>query len=75
MALTCNINSKGRMLRLIAGFFIFFGGTILFVTNIPGTGTGWRLFQIFLTLLGVFIMFEGVMGWCAVRAMGIKTKF
>lgn len=72
---TCNIDQKGRTVRLLAGFFIFFGGTLLFVTAMPGDTLGWRLFQLFVTALGVFIMFEGVMGWCALRAMGIKTKF
>jgi len=26
------------------------------------------------TVAGLFMIFEGIKGWCAVRAMGFKTK-
>ena len=53
---------------------MFFLGSIFFVVNIPGDTTSWRLFQIALMLLGTFIMFEGIMGWCAIKAMVSRKK-
>ena len=73
--LTCNIDQFGRIVRFITGFLLFFTGSIMFMTAMPGDGLWWRLFQGFITLLGIFILFEGAMGWCALRAMGFKTKF
>ena len=67
--MTCNINSRERILRIVLGFILFFLGTIMFVTNYPGYTTGWRVFQLFFTLLGFFIMLEGTMGWCAIKAL------
>jgi hypothetical protein len=75
MALTCNIDQFGRVVRFITGMILFFVGTLLFMTAIPGSTTGWRSFQVAMILFGIFAMFEGIMGWCALRAMGVKTKF
>jgi hypothetical protein len=65
----CNIDQRGRVARLLAGFALFFAGTILFVTGQPGVTLGWRIFQAVFTFLGVFMMYEGIMGWCALRAL------
>lgn len=72
---TCNIDRFGQTVRFITGVTMFFAGTIMFVAGVPGNDSWWRVFQAVITLLGVFIMVEGVMGWCALRAMGFKTKF
>jgi hypothetical protein len=70
----CNIDQRGRLVRFFLGFFLFFLGSILFVAAIPGTGAGWRTFQTGVMIFGVFVMTEGVMGWCALRAMGKRTR-
>ncbi len=75
MAMTCNLDQFGRVVRFIAGMILFFVGTLLFLAALPGATTGWRIFQVGMFLLGIFAMFEGIMGWCALRAMGLKTKF
>lgn len=71
----CNIDQFGRVVRFFTGMMMFFGGSIMFLTGIPGDSTLWRLFNLALMVLGVFITYEGIMGWCALRAMGFKTKF
>jgi hypothetical protein len=71
----CNLDQRGRVLRFFGGLMMFFGGSILFVVGVPGDTYWWRVFQIGLMVLGVFITYEGIMGWCALRAMGFKTKF
>jgi hypothetical protein len=74
MAMACNIKQRGRVLRLLVGFILFFTGTLMFVTSVPAETAYWRAFDLALAALGVFMMFEGIMGWCALRAMGFKTK-
>jgi hypothetical protein len=60
-----NINKEGRVAR--GGFAIVFllAGCCL----IPQTGL---LATIFI-LIGLFCAFEAWVGWCAVRACGVKT--
>ena len=61
-----NIDNKGRLLR-------GFGALTLLV----GAGFGFTL-SLWLGLLllaaGVFVAFEALRGWCALRACGIRTK-
>ncbi len=70
----CNIDFRGRALRTTMGI----------LTGLIGGGAvgGWYLgvlpnwtlgIGIALLLGGAFMIFEGVNGWCAVRAMGFKT--
>ena len=61
-----NIDNKGRLIR-------GFGALALLV----GAGFGFSLsvwLGIVLTASGVFVAFEALRGWCALRACGIKTK-
>ena len=61
-----NIDNKGRLIR-------GFGALAMLV----GAGFGFSLsvwLGIVLTASGVFVAFEALRGWCALRACGIKTK-
>ncbi len=75
MALTCNIDARGKKVRLINGIatvFIAFG--VLGIWTIPtGSRIAWAMFA-FLLLAGGFMIFEARAGWCVVRAMGFKTR-
>lgn len=71
----CNIDQRGRMFRFFGGLLIFFLGSVFFIVAMPGDGIWWRTFQVGMMLLGVFLMYEGIMGWCLLRAMGFKTRF
>jgi hypothetical protein len=74
MALTCNIDARGKRMRLINGIILFLIGlgTAVFWAW-PGHLAAWVIAAVCL-LLGAFCIFEARAGWCALRAMGIKTK-
>ncbi len=74
MPLTCNLDSRGKMLRLILGLiFLLDGITLLFLWGWrTGSNVGW-ITSIAMILGGAFMIFEGRKGWCVVRAMGMKT--
>jgi hypothetical protein len=74
MGLTCNIDSRGKAIRLIMGIvFLIDGLTLLFLWALrTGSHAGW-ITSIVLIVAGAFMMFEGWKGWCVIRAMGMKT--
>ncbi len=73
----CNIDSKGKAVRLIWGL-VMLGAAIalagLIVAEVVGGGWVWAV-VVGLVLLGVFGIYEARAGWCAMRAMGFKTKW
>ena len=75
MGLTCNIDAKGKKVRLINGIVtVVLALAVLGFWAIPsGFIVAWALFA-FLLISGSFMIFEARAGWCVVRAMGFKTK-
>ena len=76
MAFECNIDARGKAARLRLGFIAVFGGALLGATTFLGilpTTLGYIMAGISIAG-GLFVMWESRMGWCVVRAMGIKTK-
>lgn len=75
MALTCNIDARGKAVRLQIGIFMLVVGLVLlFAWAVPaGTALAW-----FVTAsaigTGAFSIFEARAGWCALRAMGVRTR-
>ncbi|MCC7204811.1 MAG: DUF2892 domain-containing protein [Phycisphaeraceae bacterium] len=72
----CNIDAHGRSVRLATGLVALAAGFILIIyarRGIFGDAWAWPI-GIFLVIVGGFAMFEGYVGWCALRAMGIRTK-
>ena len=67
MTFACNIDQRGRKARVVGGALTGLGGIICLVFGWPIPGT-------VLCLTGGFMIFEGAKGWCALRALGIKTK-
>ncbi len=65
--LTRNIDGKGRFLRGIGAVALFLGAWFAFQISM------WL--GIVLVAFGVFVLFEALRGWCALRACGLKTKF
>lgn len=72
----CNIDARGRRARIISGLACCGAGLILALI-------AYFKFEIFswpggiaaiLLIGGFFQIFEGKKGWCAARAMGIKTR-
>ena len=70
----CNIDARGKRVRFVSGLSVLFIGLVLLVFALVGT-FGWWMWAVALVALacGAFQIFEARAGWCAVRAMGIKT--
>ena len=74
MKLTCNIDQRGRRARLLMGVLTDTTGTALLVAGIVLGQRPLIVGGIVCMVAGAFMIFEGIAGWCAVRAMGFKTK-
>jgi hypothetical protein len=74
--LTCNIDAKGKLIRLIYGIALALIGVALVVFWAWGSGSAlaWVV-SLALLLGGAFAVFEARSGWCVIRAMGIRTPF
>lgn len=68
-AWTCNISWKGRIIRFLLGLIFLAAGIFLIVAK---DSAFWGMG---LCAFGAFGMFEGLKGWCAMRALGVKTPF
>jgi len=74
MPLTCNIDSQGKRARLIIGIISVLVGIILTILVFTAVMPTWGYFIAAGALIGgAFGIFEARAGWCAVRAMGIRT--
>ena len=73
----CNIDAKGKAVRLIYGLLMLAIAAVLAVLLGLGVFGVWWLWLIVagLALMGGFSIFEARQGWCVVRAMGIRTKW
>ena len=70
----CNIDQGGRTLRTTLGIVFTVAGAVLLAGNRLGWLPGWAFSTGIAALLGgEFMIFEGVNGWCVVRALGFKT--
>jgi hypothetical protein len=76
MPLTCNIDAKGKRKRLLMGLALLAAGVLLaLLWAWPSADwKPWAVVSIVL-LMGGFALFEARAGWCAMRAMGFKTKY
>ena len=69
----CNIDRRGRTTRIVIGAAVEFVGLGLFVLWWLH-GPDWVAWPAAGCVLGGnFAMFEGAVGWCAIRAMGFRT--
>lgn len=69
----CNIDQHGRRARITAGSILGVLGAAILVA-------GWAIGMKAVVVvggvvlgIGGFVVFEGLKGWCALRALGIKT--
>ena len=72
----CNIDAKGKAVRLIHGIIALTVGTVLMALAQLGfvQGSLWVYIAIAIIIVGIFCIVEGWAGWCALRAMGFKTR-
>ena len=79
MALECNIDAQGRILRFIGGIFALLGGIVAYyildAEYLPIPETLGQLGVAAIVIGGAFSIFEARAGWCVVRALGFKTRF
>lgn len=70
----CNIDARGKSVRLITGMVMVALGVIAgALTGLGVVGPwGWVIVGV-LIAVGGFAVFEARAGWCVVRAMGLKT--
>jgi hypothetical protein len=73
----CNIDAKGKAVRLIMGGILTLIGVGLAMLWVLGDREPrWPLWSgAVLILAGGVAIVEGWAGWCVVRAMGFRTKF
>ena len=74
MKLTPNIDQSGRKMRMRGGILACVVGVVLTVWGAVSGSRGMLIAGIFLIVTGAFMIFEASHGWCALRAMGLKTK-
>jgi hypothetical protein len=61
-----NLDRNGRFVRGTVAGILMVGALVCFFF-LPPLG-------LILLILGLFVLFEAVRGWCVLRACGIKTK-
>jgi len=61
-----NIGNTGRLVRALGGLALIVGARFGFFVSV------WL--GVVLAVLGVFVLFEALRGWCVMRACGIKTR-
>ncbi|MFQ5956997.1 MAG: YgaP-like transmembrane domain [Candidatus Brocadiales bacterium] len=65
----CNLDGKQRLLRVVFG-------VVLLVLAYTSRGYSYPVFvQLGLGLGGIFTLFEGAKGWCALKSLGLKIPF
>jgi hypothetical protein len=75
MPLTCNINARGRAVRLVYGIVLIVAAIVVAALWARPTGSVWMWIISGASFVGgAFAVFEARAGWCVVRAMGFKTK-
>ena len=75
MALACNIDARGKAVRLRFGFILLLVAVALAVLWALPTGStlGW-IVSAAVAAGGAFSLFEARAGWCALRALGVRTR-
>ena len=72
----CNIDAKGKAIRLVTGVLTLVGAAALAVLiPVLGLSAGWWAAVAGGLAGGGFAVFEARAGWCALRAMGFKTPW
>ena len=75
MPLSCNINSRGKLARLIYGILMIVLGLLLVAFWAWPDGQIWKwIIAVACLTAGGFGIFEARAGWCVVRAIGIHTR-
>lgn len=74
LGMTCNIDRRGKRVRGAAGVVCALIGAALAAWALLGAGLWVWVGAAAFVAAGAFSLFEAANGWCAVRAIGWKTK-
>ncbi len=75
MTFACNIDGKGRVVRLIGGLVLAATGCLGFLSWAEPTGDRVATVLCVACLaIGAFMISEARASWCVVRALGFKTR-
>jgi hypothetical protein len=75
MALACNIDARGKAVRFRSGLIMMMIAVLVsLLWALPTRSTVAWIVTAALAAMGAFSLFEARAGWCAVRALGIKTR-
>ena len=69
-----NINAWGRSLRILMGVIFVGNGAYMWSHAMPGADIASRALQLLFILLGAFSIYEGMVGWCAMKALQSKLE-
>jgi uncharacterized membrane protein HdeD (DUF308 family) len=75
MALQCNIDARGKRVRLVGGITIIFVGLVVLAWAFQSDRTAAWVAGATCLAAGAFAVFEARAGWCALRAMGVRTRW
>jgi len=70
----CNIDQRGRKARIISGAATDAVGALAILAGVLRNEAWFIVIGALLSVAGLFIIFEGVKGWCVARALGFKTR-
>ena len=75
MKLACNIDARGKAVRLRLGLIeLALAALVAVAFALPlGSSFGWGVAAI-LALAGAFSIFEARYSWCVLRALGFHTR-
>ncbi|MBM4113520.1 MAG: hypothetical protein FJ253_09165 [Phycisphaerae bacterium] len=74
----CNIDARGKAVRLVIGVITLLAGLALCGWWWSGGAEArqWPLWTSLGAIAGgLFAIYEGASGWCALRALGMRTPF
>ena len=70
----CNIDQRGRKARIISGAATDAVGALAILAGVLRNEHWLIAIGALLSAAGLFVIFEGLKGWCVARAMGFKTR-
>ncbi|MEY5061601.1 MAG: hypothetical protein RIS45_1522 [Planctomycetota bacterium] len=71
---TCNIDQRGRTVRLVMAALLESVGILLGVLWYLEWTPAWTIWPAAAVWVsGMFVLLEALVGWCVIRAMGFKT--
>ena len=71
----CNLDSRGKAVRLVSGAVVAAVGVVIAALALARVWSGWLAWSGAGVLIaaGGFQIYEGWRGWCVLRAMGFRT--